>query len=1135
MLGVALALLVLLSAQDPAPSPEIEKLREHVERAEALVKETKLPDAREATRSAWEIASLLDGERRSNEPVQALLWRLGFAAYKAQDFRVAHDSCEACVRYREKTLPDDHPALQQARTRLAAAKSRLGDLRGASELFEKVVEVVCKTLPEDHADLQQARLNLAATRRLLGDLHGALEIEEEILAVWSKTRSDDDPGLQALRGNLGATKQAIGDLRGALALEEKVLEVRSRTLPDDHPYVQLARQNLAVTKGLLGDLRGALALEDKVFEVRSRTLPDDHPDLQAARQNLANTKAKLGDLHGALVLEEKVFEVRLRTLPADHPYLQNARQNLAGTKSRLGDLGGALALQEKAFEVQSRTLSDDHRDLQVARQNLAISKRDLGDLRGALALEEKVLEVLSRTLPDDHPALQTARGNLGATKDALGDLPGALALKEKVLEVHSRTLHDDHPYLQTARLNLAVTKCALGDLLGALALAELALEVRTRTLPDDHPDLQRARMTLASTKYLLGDLESCVVLEEKALQVYSRTFPADHPDLQTVRGQLAWAHLFLGNGERASELTQEQSAWARRRLADWVFAPRAAGAMARQEGHALDLLVAVVQGFGEIAAQPEVAGDALLTSQALRGASTRAARRSKRARAVDRQQAEQLENQLRAAVVEVSRVVGAPLEGEGEEREAELRARSERLVRVVLEKEKLQAALIALATPEGSRDAALATVVDLAARLPDRSAAAAIVGYTHLSPDPEHPGRGLNEERLAALVLDCEGQVTLLSLAARNDVEERVAILRRQVGADSSRGRRPGRRPGKREDPLQDQRDLRRLVLDPILEASADVDTLFLGVDEALELMPLDALATDDGEPVGTKIAVRPLVSLFDLLQQTTTEMGETPTLITLGGIDYDAAATEALVVVADAAAPPVDTRAGGPERFGALGATEQEVERIVRFFKDVHAAGKVHALSGRNATKAALLEHTSNATFLHVATHGYFAPESVASTADHVETPLALRLDQRITGLSPLVLTGLALSGANLPADDLGRVPGILTAEEILSLDFSNCYLVTLSACDTSLGVRRAGQSYASLRAALLGAGARYVLTSLWKVGDEATMELMVDFYRRLWVEKKDPHDALWEARMAARKRGVPFRDWAGWVMTGL
>ena len=148
--------------------------------------------------------------------------------------------------------------------------------------------------------------------------------------------------------------------------------------------------------------------------------------------------------------------------------------------------------------------------------------------------------------------------------------------------------------------------------------------------------------------------------------------------------------------------------------------------------------------------------------------------------------------------------------------------------------------------------------------------------------------------------------------------------------------------------------------------------------------------------------------------------------------------------------------------------------------------------------------------------------------------TELTSRFERRLTGLSPLVLTGLALSGANLPADELGRRSGILTAEEILSLDLSKCYLVTLSACDTSLGVRRAGQGFASLRAALQGAGARFVLTSLWKVGDKATMALMADFYRRLWKDKKDPHTALWEAKTAARKRNAPFRDWAGWVLTG-
>lgn len=57
----------------------------------------------------------------------------------------------------------------------------------------------------------------------------------------------------------------------------------------------------------------------------------------------------------------------------------------------------------------------------------------------------------------------------------------------------------------------------------------------------------------------------------------------------------------------------------------------------------------------------------------------------------------------------------------------------------------------------------------------------------------------------------------------------------------------------------------------------------------------------------------------------------------------------------------------------------------------------------------------------------------------------------------------------------------------------------------------------------------------------DEATRELMVDFYRRLWVEKKPKWQALWEAKKRIREtkdeRGQPkysTRDWAAWVLTG-
>jgi CHAT domain-containing protein len=139
------------------------------------------------------------------------------------------------------------------------------------------------------------------------------------------------------------------------------------------------------------------------------------------------------------------------------------------------------------------------------------------------------------------------------------------------------------------------------------------------------------------------------------------------------------------------------------------------------------------------------------------------------------------------------------------------------------------------------------------------------------------------------------------------------------------------------------------------------------------------------------------------------------------------------------------------------------------------------------------------------------------------------------------MLLCGLALAGANRSEDEVGRTPGLITAEEIGALDLSRCELAVLSACDTNVGVQRAGQGVASLQKALQMAGARSVITSLWKVPDEATKELMLDFYRRLWVEKKPKWQALWEAKTSLRdardERGAPkysTRDWAAWVLTG-
>ncbi len=73
---------------------------------------------------------------------------------------------------------------------------------------------------------------------------------------------------------------------------------------------------------------------------------------------------------------------------------------------------------------------------------------------------------------------------------------------------------------------------------------------------------------------------------------------------------------------------------------------------------------------------------------------------------------------------------------------------------------------------------------------------------------------------------------------------------------------------------------------------------------------------------------------------------------------------------------------------------------------------------------------------------------------------------------------------------------------------------LVVLSACETGIGKELKGEGTMSLNNAFLQSGSRSVLASLWKVEDNATRELMAEFYSGIASGGLTPSDALRRAR---------------------
>jgi CHAT domain-containing protein len=143
----------------------------------------------------------------------------------------------------------------------------------------------------------------------------------------------------------------------------------------------------------------------------------------------------------------------------------------------------------------------------------------------------------------------------------------------------------------------------------------------------------------------------------------------------------------------------------------------------------------------------------------------------------------------------------------------------------------------------------------------------------------------------------------------------------------------------------------------------------------------------------------------------------------------------------------------------------------------------------------------------LHFATHGVFDPRNPANS-------------------------GLFLSMVNRDAQ---RQNGFIGLQDIYALK-ARVDLVVLSACRTGLGKEVKGEGLIGVTRGFMNAGASSAVASLWSVDDEATAELMKNFYANMLREGMPPAAALRAAQNTVRKdpRWASPYYWAAFTFQG-
>ncbi len=184
---------------------------------------------------------------------------------------------------------------------------------------------------------------------------------------------------------------------------------------------------------------------------------------------------------------------------------------------------------------------------------------------------------------------------------------------------------------------------------------------------------------------------------------------------------------------------------------------------------------------------------------------------------------------------------------------------------------------------------------------------------------------------------------------------------------------------------------------------------------------------------------------------------------------------------------------------------TRQEAEKILALVPpDQRTAACAFAANFGRVTQPTR-EQLNQYRIIHFATHGF--------------------VNESKPQFSGLVLSLVDAQGK--PQD------GFLRLHDIFNLRLA-ADLVVLSACQTGMGKDIKGEGLVGLTRGFMYAGSRRVVTSLWSIADDATADLMTEFYRGMLQQKQTPAAALRSAQLKMWEKNPDPRLWAAFTLQG-
>lgn len=976
---------------------------------------------------------------------------------------------------------------------------RDGDYEQSKEMFEEASETFC-TAPIQAETCIEVKTYLSDIGRIDRNFVSSEQILEEAEQILREELGTPHPLQMEINTQKIFLYVNMTHFEEAGQVVQQTME-----LVNEPEFSGLPRARGYMAKGYLEDAAGDFHESLNSYSEAVESLEGFERDDEILRflshcyNNMGLLTRRLGDVQGAMDYFLQALDVTQTLYGESHPQVGILHNSIGTIYYIMGDYGQAADYFLSTADIFREHYGENHERVAGAYNNAGVVFTEMDDIERAAQTLEKAQRIKENILGENHIDTAIGYSNLASIYMENENFDAALENYQKSIAVREEIYGDEHPNLISPYTNLGefYTKTEQFDL--AREYLDEALQITKNRLGDNHPEAWTIRLNIGDTfmeeeefETALGHYENAfnMIIEESGIQ------PQNGFDAGRVSHPIQFMESATNIGNVLLKLYEKEGGIEKlhRSIENYSISTTVVDFLQRSYQSEASKLNLVDQNYSiftntirAFSYLYEETGDEKWLSEIL---TTSELSRSRIA-------LELLQD------LEAKNFAGVPRDILDQESTINTQI-ADYYQKLHAEQEKgFEASQDRISSFRDSLFESRRELNNLTQKLEqqypdyyrlkyDQSYADREVVVDLLEQDEALINYIVSDEEIFALVLD-KSDIRFYSLGESDSLSTRVKSLRNSVLSDHSA------EYSKVAKELHDQ------LIEPIL-SEININSLIIVPDQSLHYLPFEMLLSEASEN-----------STYE----------ELPYLIHDYKISYVPSATVLKMLTEQKIPNPQNIFAAAPfnesavpfnekvtaSRYMAdlspLPLTQYETNEIAKIFAEKESLleyvfpEEVKILLGKQATKSTI-ETTSfeEYGYIHFATHAF--------------------VNEQDPSLSGIVFWG--------DQDD----DGMIYVNDIYNMRM-NADLVVLGACETGLGTVYKGEGMIGFTRSFIYGGASNLMVSMWKVNDQPTANLMINFYRYV----KDGHSYSGALQMAKidlinQPEFAAPRNWAAFILQG-